>query len=78
MYSVQSLLRQRPSIFFMMLVGLLLALWIAGGASRPNVSGQVVVRAVAWAAMLAIIVTEPRSAFHRPKAVHVILGGEVY
>lgn len=74
---LQSALRQRPGLSFVLLVGLLLTLWIAGGASRANVSGQVVVRGVAWLAVVAVLLTGPRSPFQRSKAVFVFLAAAV-
>lgn len=44
----------RPSLSFVLLIGLFTVLWFAGGASRADTMGQVVVRTVAWF-MLAIL-----------------------
>jgi O-antigen ligase len=61
--------RFQPSLAFVLLGLLLAALWIAGGASRGDVLGQVVVRTVAWAVLIAICVFErQRSPIARPVA----------
>lgn len=44
-----------PSLSFGLLVALLTLLWIAGGASRADVIGQVVTRGGAWAILVAFI-----------------------
>lgn len=52
-------MRRTPSWSFILLCALLVTLWIAGGASRGDVLGQVVVRGVSWAllAIAALLVT---------------------
>lgn len=47
------LARFQPSLAFVLLVVLFATLWLAGGASRGFVLGQVVVRAVAWTVLAA-------------------------
>jgi len=42
----------RPSLSFMLLMAFLALLLLAGGASRPDVLGQAIVRGGAWAALL--------------------------
>lgn len=49
-----------PSVPFALLVVLLAALWLAGGASRADVLGQVVVRSVAWMTVIILLLTGPR------------------
>ncbi|WP_375292584.1 O-antigen ligase family protein [Sphingomonas melonis] len=44
-----------PSLSFVMLTGLLLILWIAGGASRADVGGQIVVRSFAWLSIVSAL-----------------------
>lgn len=44
-----------PSLGFMLLALLLVALWIAGGASRASVPGQALSRGAAWSALIAAI-----------------------
>lgn len=52
-----------PSLPFLLLCALLGVFWLAGGASRADVLGQVVVRAAAWAAVIAAILFAGRSSF---------------
>lgn len=42
----------RPSVSFILLLVLIGTLWVAGGASRPDVMGQVVTRSVAWLVLI--------------------------
>lgn len=52
----------RPSASLLLLTGFLLVLWLAGGASRANVAGQIVVRAAAWTAIIAAaLFSRPRN-----------------
>ncbi|WP_230782343.1 O-antigen ligase family protein [Sphingomonas sp. Leaf37] len=53
------------------------ALWIAGGASRPNVPGQAVVRAVAWACLIAMIAFKSGWTVRRGHAAIVFVGAGV-
>lgn len=48
----RSFLMYRPSVSALLLLALLITLWLAGGASRGDVLGQAVVRAVAWATLI--------------------------
>lgn len=49
----------RPSLSFVLLCLFLACLWLAGGSSRADMPGQVVVRVVAWAALVAAILFGP-------------------
>ncbi len=53
----------------------LLVLWAAGGASRADVMGQVVVRGAAWVALCLLALFAPRPKFdgRRPVAVFLVL-----
>lgn len=53
------------SISFGALVVVLSVLWIAGGASKADVLGQVVVRSVAWLALVIAVLAEGRLAIDR-------------
>lgn len=44
----------RPGLSFALLLLFLLVLWVAGGASRGDVPGQIVVRGAAWAGLVVI------------------------
>lgn len=59
--SHRSPMRFRPSSSLVLLVVFLLVLWLAGGASRADVAGQVVVRAAAWTVL---VVAALLSRFH--------------
>lgn len=45
----------KPSLFLVAFCSLLLVCWVAGGAARADVLGQVVVRAGAWLALIILI-----------------------
>jgi len=59
----------RPSLPFMLLAGFLGILWVAGGASRADTLGQVVVRGVAWSALAVLAVFAARPRFHDARPV---------
>ena len=59
----------RPSLPFVLFAVLLAALWLAGGASRPDVPGQVVVRAVSWVLLLIVALLGDRPSFTGSRAV---------
>lgn len=63
------LARFRPSIAFVLLSVLFATLWLAGGASRGDVLGQVIVRAVAWTVLIAFFLFgEAKSPVAQPLA----------
>lgn len=62
-----------PSVPFALLAVLLAALWLAGGASRPDVLGQVVVRCVAWLAVIILLLMGPRLPRVRTDPVALLL-----
>lgn len=70
-----SLSLSRPSLAFVLLAFLFALVWLAGGASRADVLGQVVVRAYAWAALVIVSLfgTAPRLADARALAVLLLL-----
>jgi O-antigen ligase len=61
-----------PSLPFALLLGLLAVLWIAGGASRADVLGQVVVRAAAWSVIIVSLLAA-KNARAYPRAIWLIL-----
>src|SRR5690606_17172300 len=63
-----------PSLPFGLLVTLLVLLWIAGGASRADVIGQVVVRGGSWTILIAftLFAARPSWASVRPVALFVL------
>lgn len=71
----RSFLQLRPSLSLIVLVVFLGILWLAGGASRADALGQVVVRSVAWIALIAIILFGGRLSLGGTKPVLFLLGG---
>jgi O-antigen ligase len=65
----------RPSLSFVVLGFLLVTLWVAGGASRDDVVGQVVVRAVAWLSLVVILLFGDYRALWRVRAPALLLLG---
>lgn len=67
----------RPSPAFVTLTLLLVALWLAGGASRGDVAGQVVVRVAAFLALIIIFLfgSLPTTTVARP--VWIVLGAAI-
>lgn len=63
----------RPSLSFILLAGFLVVLWLAGGASRGDVLGQVVVRSAAWAALVVAALFAPKPTFKREWPAFVFL-----
>lgn len=61
-YRHSSRLRPRLSLAFVLLAVLFGTLWVAGGASRGDAFGQVIVRAVAWIALVCFILFSERVA----------------
>ncbi len=66
-------LRFRPAVAPLLFVALLAILWLAGGASRADVSGQVVVRAVSWGLLIAALILAPRPSFRTARPVWLVL-----
>ena len=71
----RSLPRFRPSLPFVLLCILLGIVWIAGGASRADALGQVVVRTVAWSLLVvaALFAARPVLGVERPLWVFLLL-----
>lgn len=65
--------RYRPSFAFLLLCAVLATLWLAGGASRADAMGQVVVRGAAVVALIAALLFCDRPALGDTKAVWVLL-----
>ncbi len=63
----------RPSLAFILLTLFLAMLWIAGGASRGDVLGQVIVRSVAWAMLVVVALFVPKPMLRPERPVLVIL-----
>lgn len=67
----------RPSIPLLLMAGLLILLWIAGGSSRGDVLGQAVVRAGAVTAIIIALLAGPRPDFQAVKPVLFIVSAAV-
>jgi len=67
--------RPAPGVAFVSLALFLACLWVAGGASRADVFGQVVVRAVAWIILIVTVLvgTGPHDRGSRP-VLYLLLG----
>ena len=59
---------------FWMLSAFLVVLWVAGGASRADVSGQGVVRFFAWSFLIAFALFSTRFDWRRVKPIVLLLG----
>lgn len=64
---------QAPSLPFILLAALLSTLWVAGGASRGDVAGQVVVRGASWLVVIVAILFGPRPSAEGARPVLVLL-----
>lgn len=53
----------RPGLFLIFLSILLVTLWLGGGASRPDVPGQLLVRSVSWISLIVVILVGGRPTF---------------
>ncbi|WP_230279627.1 O-antigen ligase [Croceicoccus sp. Ery15] len=62
---------------FWMLAALLAVLWIAGGASRADASGQVIVRLAAWIILVIYILVTPKFEWRAIRMPAVLLGAGV-
>lgn len=65
--------RFRPSLSFALLAALLGILWLAGGASRENVTGQIVSRAAAWMAIMITVLFARRPRLKEANGAAVFL-----
>lgn len=72
-----SLLTLRPSFSFLLLLLLLVTVWVAGGASRADTYGQVVVRTMAWAVLVAAALFAKRPALREARPVTWLLGATI-
>lgn len=70
-------LRFNPSLSFVLLCLFVALLWLAGGASKPEALGQVVVRLAAITALIVVILFGERPALGRYQPVAYILGAAV-
>lgn len=61
-----------PSVFLTLLIGFLAILWVAGGASRADALGQVIVRIAAWITVILAAFLGKRS-LHEARALYWFL-----
>jgi O-antigen ligase len=73
----RSIVRFRPSLSLILLVGMFATLWVAGGASRADAAGQTVVRSVAWGALIVAILFGARPAVGASRPVVLLLAATV-
>jgi O-antigen ligase len=75
---MQAMAVSRPDfsarLSFWLLSVFLVILWVAGGASRPDVSGQSVVRFFAWAFLIGFVLFSSRFEWRQVKPVAILLG----
>ena len=67
----------QPSLSFTLAIAMALILWIAGGASRGDLMGQVIVRAGSWIILIIAIIAGPRPAFQTVKPILLLLGAAI-
>lgn len=65
--------RFRPDLPLILTIALIVLLWVAGGASRADTMGQVIVRAGCWAILIAAILAGPRPIFAGARPVLFLL-----
>ena len=70
-------LRFRPSLSFVLLCVLLCTLWVAGGATRADVAGQIIVRAISWSILMIAILFLPWSMPKGARPILFLLAGAI-
>ena len=65
--------RLRPGLSFVLLAALLFVLWVAGGASRENVAGQIVSRAAAWTTIVVAVLFAQRPRIEEARGAALLL-----
>lgn len=69
--------RFTPDLSFILLAALLVILWLAGGASREDVTGQIVSRAASWLAITIAVLFAHPPRIGEAKAVALIIGAAI-
>ncbi len=67
------LLQLRPSLSFALMLALLAVLWVAGGASRADTLGQVIVRGAAWLSLIVVALAGDRPVWGNVRPVVLFL-----
>lgn len=65
--------RFKPDLPLVLVIAMVLLLWVAGGASRADTMGQVIVRAGCWIILITTILFGPRPAFRTVWPVLLLL-----
>lgn len=65
--------RFSPDLSFILLAALFVILWLAGGASRENVTGQIIVRTASWSAILVAVLFARRPRIEEAKGAMLFL-----
>jgi len=65
--------RFSPDLSFVLLAVLFVILWLAGGASREDVAGQIVVRAASWIAIVIAVLFARRPRIEEARAATLVL-----
>ena len=74
----RSSLPAKPSLAFVLLCALFIVLLVAGGASRADASGQIIVRAMAWGMLIVAILFGSRPAMRRMGMPGMALAGAIF
>lgn len=63
----------KPGLSFALLCLMLVALWLAGGASRADTLGQTIVRSVAWLGLIVLALAGKRAMWVQARSVAIFL-----
>lgn len=66
-----------PSLPFLLLLALLGVLLLAGGASRADATGQIIVRAASWLCLILLVLFGRRLSFERGKVAFIFLAAAI-
>lgn len=75
--SRQRSMRVSPDLSLMLLAGLLVILWLTGGASREDVSGQIFARGAAWIATVVAVLFAGRPRITEARGAALFLGAAI-
>ncbi len=70
-------LRARTSFPLILACLYLLVLWLAGGASRADALGQVVVRAASWTMLIVVALAQPRATLDSARPIALLIGASI-
>jgi O-antigen ligase len=66
-----------PDLSFVLLAALLVILWLAGGASREDVAGQILSRGAAWIAIVVAVLFARRPRIAEARGAALVLGAAI-